>query len=283
MSFRKVVTAALLFLITAQIANAGEISGASVQKDLIDASNKLTGVGKNLCAFLASDLPKNYTGKTGMAATNWIKAGSSLDQASSPISTNQLESSLMRLKKTEAGLAIFSTLENHQIQNRYLPLTIHVGNIHDLLNTDAPMAFNTVIQTKQGAKGIPFVVLNAPAYKKNTSESKVALIVANELYDILGRMVAGEQVAATSNYQALGIVLSDIVLNNELNGSANKQYDKKQMVVVYKKAIKNYAGDVPSINYSGLNAEQKQALDELTKLATSGAFTSFKALDGSNA
>ncbi len=258
-----------------QAVSAAETSN-NVQKELVEASNKLSGIGKNICAFLATEIPNNYLAKdNGIASINWIKAGTSLN-ANGAVNVAQVESSLNTLKKTAAGAALFKSLEGANIGTKYMPLTIHVGNINQILNTDAPMAFNSVVQTKASAKGIPFLVLNNSSIKK-VSQTQMTVVIANELYDILGRMVAGENVAATSNYQALGIVLSDIVLNKEIAGKG--QIDKNKMIATYKKAIKTYAGDVPSINYENLNATQKAALDNLTEIATAGQFHNFKALD----
>jgi hypothetical protein len=251
-----------------------------VQKELLEASDKLNGLGKSLCKFLAQELPESYSSTSqGVASINWIQFGNSLNKTETPIKAKELTNSLILLKKTEAGSALFSLLENAGIKSKYMPLTIHVGNISKLVNTNIPMAFNTVIQTKPSSKAIPFMVLNADAYKKNkASQEEVAIVVANELYDVLGRMVAGEAVAATSNYQALGIVLSDIVLNKELSKKAIRS-DKAQMIVTYQKALKNYAGDVPPINYNILSTSQKKALDELTRIATTGNFQNFQALN----
>ncbi len=248
------------------------------QKELLEASDKLSGLGKSLCKFLAQEMPENYDAQ-GIASIKWLQFGNSFQGSNTPIKASEITHSLEMLKNTQSGSALLASLENAGIEQSYKPLTLHLGSISRLLNTNAPLAFNTIVQTKPSSKALPFVVLNSDNYKKlKSSDSQLAIVLANELYDVLGRIVAGESITATSAYQALGIVLSDITLNKEL-GKKDVRTDKAQMISVYQKALQNYKNDVPAINYSALNTKQQKTLNDLTKLATAGNFTTFKALD----
>lgn len=249
-----------------------------VQKELLEASDKLNGLGKSLCKFLAQEIPENYSPE-GIASLKWLQFGNSFKANNTTIKTSEIIQSVEMLKNTESGAALIASLEKAGIEQKYKPLTLHLGSISRLLNTNAPLAFNTIVQTKPSSKALPFVVLNSDNSRKlKASNSDLAVVLANELYDVLGRILGGENITATSAYQALGIVLSDITLNKEL-GKKGIRSDKAYTIATYQKALQNYKHDVPPINYSNLSSAQKQALNELTKLATGGNFTTFKALD----
>jgi hypothetical protein len=254
---------------------------SSIKEELLNAAKKLNGLGKNVCNFLANDLSTDYSSSASVASIGWMKAGVSFDDANSPITHQELINAMLLLKQSKSGAALIASMENAGIREKYMPLTIHVGNIGELINNKAPLAFNSLLQVRASAKAMPFVVLNGPSFKKGQiSEKQLAVVIANELYDVLGRLTDGENVAATSNYQALGIILSDIVLKKEM-ASGNGPIQKAQVVFTYQKAMKAYSGDVPRINYQALSSEQKSTLDNLTLLATGGTFGNFNELEAS--
>ncbi|MDX1920458.1 MAG: hypothetical protein SFU25_06945, partial [Candidatus Caenarcaniphilales bacterium] len=115
--------------------------------------------------------------------------------------------------------------------------------------------------------------------KMASSKSQMAIVIANELFDILGRISAGEKVTASSNYQALGIVYSDIVLKSDLSSKA--EFSKSDIIASYQKAIKNYASSVPALKDENLNQQQVAALNNLTSLATAGQFKTYAELNSS--
>lgn len=247
-----------------------EMKKKSVVEDLLNAADKLNGVGKNLCVFLASDMPSSGIDNS----ISWIKPASSLNEGLGGINTQYLNESLALLKQTSSGEAILSSLEKAGISKKYEAITVHIGNIKELINTNAPMAFNSMVQTSPKAKALPFIVLNKN--KMASSQSQMAIVVANELFDILGRISAGEQVTASSDYQALGIVYSDIILKNDLTQKSG--FTKTDIISTYQKAIKNYSSSVPSLKTENLNQQQVAALNNLTSLATAGQFKTFSDL-----
>lgn len=251
-----------------------QLKNSLVVEDLLNAADKLNGVGKNLCLFLAQDMPSKNDAKSFDSA-NWIKAGASLNKLDAKFKRGEVNTSLNKLAQTDSGKKIFKSLEKAGIKNKYEPVTIHVGSIKELINIDRPMAFNSMVQTNPRAKALPFIVLN----KKYSADSqKLTVVIANELYDILGRISAGERVTASSNYQALGIILSDVVLKDEISKNSSS-HNRNEIIATYKKAIKNYSSVVPPINVSTLNNNQLAALNNLTVLATGGLFKTFSELE----
>ncbi|MDX1920209.1 MAG: hypothetical protein SFU25_05680, partial [Candidatus Caenarcaniphilales bacterium] len=124
-----------------------EMKKKAVVEDLLNAADKLNGVGKDLCVFLASDMPSNAVSNS----ISWIKPANSLNAAEGGINTQYLNESLALLKQTPSGAAVLGSLEKAGISRKYEAVTIHVGNIKELINTNAPMAFNSMVQTSPKA------------------------------------------------------------------------------------------------------------------------------------
>ena len=113
--------------------------------------------------------------------------------------------------------------------------------------------------------------------KKYTTERKISVVLANELFDVLGRLILGDDITATSDYQALGIVLSDITLEKEIRRS-NHKISKQEIINLFNKALKDYSSFVPPLEEALMNEYEKAKLDSLTSLVSSGVFNNFSEL-----
>jgi|694.fasta_scaffold03254_4 hypothetical protein len=247
---------------------------STLTKDLLKASSKLKGIDQRLCLFLAEDLSD---GEEGLSI-EWLTVGKSFHDDSQAISQKSFNSAISILQKSNSGKSLLSELERNGIKDKYEPISIHIGNVNDLINTNAPTAFNSMISTSPKTKSLPFIVFNSTVINQNQiSNKKIATILANELYDILGRLVGDDELTATSNYQALGIVLSDLMIQRDM-AELNRPVTRHEVVHSYSKAFKNYSQFVPPIKYESLSTEQKKSLDKLTQLSTGNLFQSFEEL-----
>ena len=243
-----------------------QVQSSTVKDDLLKAAYKTKDErGKDLFAFLAGDLPEEQS---------QIQVDSYLLGLTfhSKVSMKRTESLVEMLNATRSGKAISGFVKTHSNG----PVTLHVADFNKLIHNDKPLAFNSL--ARFSGKQLSFVVFNENIFNQNKlNDKQFTMVFVNELFDLMGRMAISEAITATSDYQALGIVLSDLVLKQELEGG-NKPLSKESVLKVFTDGLNRYVRDFPGIQAVSLSTEQKSKLDELTKLSTGGTYNSFSEL-----
>lgn len=242
---------------------ASQVQSSTIKDDLLKAAYKVKDErGRDLFAFLAGDLPEDQN----KFAIDSYSMGLTFN---SNVSMARMEGLMKTLNSTKSGASISKFMKS----NAGGLITLHVANFQTLINNDRPFAFNSL--AKFSGKQLPFVVFNEKIFKQNSlSDKQFVMVFVNELFDLMGRMSINEAVTATSDYQALGIVLSDLVLKQELEGGS-KALSKEAVLKVYVDGLSRYVREFPAVQYGSMSPEQKTKMDELTKLSTGGVFTNF--------
>jgi hypothetical protein len=258
----------------------------SINENLFNAAYNLEGSDRKLCLFVAIDSSSKYEDEdTGQEPDDepefpiaWLQGSHSLTASRSGLSVSKLKDAVIRLRNTQSGANLIELLEQAGIREKYEPITIHIAKTSSFIDSNLPVAFNSLITIKDKKKAFPFIVFNQEAMnKKYTTERKISVVLANELFDVLGRLILGDDITATSDYQALGIVLSDITLEKEIRRS-NHKISKQEIINLFNKALKDYSSFVPPLEEALMNEYEKAKLDSLTSLVSSGVFNNFSEL-----
>lgn len=254
-------------------------SAVPLNSKLASAADQLDGVSRNLCSFVSKDLLPEGSTQKDLSAIGWMKVSKSIYSKDSSVSPEALNKAIQSLQKTQIGSALLEAISKQDFAGNNYPISLHTANPKDLIGSDIPMAFSSVIRLNDSDhKSVPFIVFSPKV--KGISDSKLVMIFANELYDILGRMNVGDDLTVTSEYQALGIVLSDVILKKQLMDPNNAVVlSKDDVIAVYRKSLGYYSSFFPGLKYQNLTSKQRLALDNLTSLSTNGVFSSFRELE----